>query len=158
MPSFDSGTYDNQEYTRTNPTRLQAGNVVSSDVVYTRIPYTLAGSESAGDTINLCLLPAGAIPLPELSSIVCSGDPGTTLTVDIGTSADADGWCDGAVLSSGGQVTCTSAVVPAYMVAGELAEDTATPGNVKVVVTVASANTLTASTILYFILAYKLPK
>lgn len=158
MPSFDTGTYDNQEYARTNPTRLQAGNVVSSDVVYTRIPYTLAGTEAAADTINLCLLPAGAIPLPELSSVVLSGDPGTTLTLDIGTSANPDGWADGMVLSAGGQVLATAPVVPAYMVATELAEDTATPGNVKVYATVASADTLTASTILYFILAYKLPK
>lgn len=162
MATFNTNNYNLQKPDRTTSiTRLATPNVNSSDVIFARIPYTLAGTESAADTINLGYVPAGAIPLPELSKVTCSGDPGTTLTLDVGTAQDADGWARGITMSSGGQVEATSGTMPAFMAETELTADTAAgslPGNVKVYATVASAASLTASTILYFILAYKLPK
>lgn len=84
-----------------------------------------------------------------LSTVSCV-DPGTTLTLDIGTSSNADVYADGIVLSSGGTIAFGSAVAGT---AGDLAP-TATTDDTPVIVTIASANTVTASTVLYFTVAY----
>lgn len=111
--------------------------------------YTTTGSEAGNDTFNLCYLPKGASVLRGLSSVTCV-DPGTTLTLDIGTSTNADLYADGIVLSSGGTVTFGSTVAGT---AGDLAP-TVTTDNSIVIVTVASAGTVTASVVLYFTVAY----
>jgi hypothetical protein len=157
MPTFDSTQYTAQKADRTNTSRLASPNVSSGDVQYAMIPYTLAGTEAAADIINLCVLPSGVIPVPALSRVVCSADPGTTLTVDIGTADNADGWADGIVLSAGGIVECASATMPAWLAKTTLVPDTGS-GNAVVYATVASAASLTASVVLYFLLAYKVGK
>ena len=90
----------------TDPTLYQGS------VRYAIATLTLSSSMAANDTFDVCPdLPAGARILPQLSKFVCHADPGTTLTIDIGDSTDADRYCDGAVLSSGGIVEfCTSAI------------------------------------------------
>lgn len=154
MASFDSTQYGLQKPTRANTSRAATANIGDGTVEYALIPYTLATTETANDTINLCILPAGAIPVPALSSVVCSGDPGTTLTLDIGTAQDPDGWADGMTLSSGGQVACTNTAVPAFATTNtQLTADTGS-GSAVVYATVASANSLSAVT-LFFVLAYK---
>lgn len=114
-----------------------------------RATYTTTGSEAGNDTFNLCYLPKGASVLRGLSSVTCV-DPGTTLTLDIGTSANADLYADGIVLSSGGTIDFGSAVAGT---AADLAP-TVTTDNSAVIVTIASANTVTASVVLYFAVAY----
>lgn len=114
-----------------------------------RAQYTTTGSETANDTFNLCYLPKGASILRGLST-VSSVDPGTTLTLDIGTSANGDLYADGIVLSSGGTIGFGSAVAGT---AGDYAP-TATTDNSAVIVTIASASTITASVVLYFAVAY----
>ena len=154
MASFDTSLYTAQKPTRTNTSRAAAPNVGDGSVEFITVPYTLATTETAADTINLCILPAGVIPVPALSSVVCSADPGTTLTLDIGTAQDPDGWADGMTLSSGGQVACTNTAVPAFATTNtQLTADTGS-GNAVVYATVASANTLSGVTLL-FVLAYK---
>ncbi len=111
--------------------------------------YTTTGSEAANDTFNLCRLPKGAI-VSRGNSFVSCVDPGTTLTLDIGTSSNADVYADGIVLSSGGTVGFGDTVAGT---AGDLAP-AATTDNSTVIVTIASANTVTASTVLYFTVAY----
>lgn len=155
MASFDTTLYGQQKAARTNTSRLAPPNVGSGDVEFAVIPYALAGTEAAADTINLTVLPGGVIPIPSLSHVVCSADPGTTLTLDIGTAANADGWADGIVLSAGGKVECASATMPAWLAQTTVVPDTGS-GNAVVYATVASANTLTAAVVLYFVLAYKL--
>jgi hypothetical protein len=128
MPTtFTTTNYDAQSESRVNPSRLAATNVVSGSVEFAVVSYTLAGTEAAADVVNLCLLPAGAIPIPELSSVTASADPATTdssdpenpitgvLTIDIGTAADTDGWADGIDLSAGGKVSAVSGTLPAWV-------------------------------------------
>lgn len=142
---------------RSNQPRLPAP--VSKKLEFMRIPYTLLGTEDDDDPtsyIYLCELPPGSIPRPEYSNVVCSADPGTALTIDIGTAADPDGWADGMVLDAGSVVQCLAPAIPAYMVKTELAADTGQK-NVAVYATLQTATTLTAAVILYFCLAYELP-
>lgn len=71
--------------------------------------YTMLGTETAGDVINLVKLPLGAIVDPTLSTVVNDG-AATTLTIDVGdddvlgvgTAADADRYCDGISVASAG--------------------------------------------------------
>jgi hypothetical protein len=155
MPTFNTANFAAQVATRANPSRLAAPNVASGDVQFAIIPYTLLGTEAAADVINLCVLPQGVIPVPALSSVTCSSDPGTTLTLDIGTAANPDGLADGIVLSSGGMVHCATATMPAWLDATPVVPD-AGAGTAALFATVATAATLTAGVVLHFCIAYKL--
>jgi hypothetical protein len=156
MATFTTSHFDAQNEARANPSRLAAANVGSGDVEFAVIPYTLVGTEeeSTADTIRLGLLPAGAIPVPQLSSVTCSAAPGAALVVDIGTADNTDGWADGIVLTAGGKVQCASATMPAWLAPTPLVAD-AGSGNAAVYVTVATATTLTPGVTLYFTLAFK---
>lgn len=157
MPTFTSAHYALQDPTRANPSRLAPANVSSGEVQFALIPYALAGTEDVADIIELCLLPADAIVIPQLSNVTCSADPGTTLTLDIGNAQNPDGAADGIVLSSGGQVPFTNTAIPAWVAATPLVEDVEGGDlNTLIFATVASANTLTAAVVLYFCIAYKL--
>jgi hypothetical protein len=79
--------------------------------------YTTTGAEATSDTFSLCYLPKGAVVSRGDSYVSCV-DPGTTLTLDIGTSANADVYADGIVLSTGGTVTFGSTLAGT---AGDLA-------------------------------------
>jgi len=111
--------------------------------------YTCTGSEAGADTFNLCYLPKGASVMRSLSAVSCI-DPGTTLTLDIGTSANGDVYADGIVLSSGGTISFGSTVAGT---AGDLAPATTTDNSI-VIVTLASAGTVTAAVVLYFSIVY----
>lgn len=165
MPTtFTTAQYDAQLETRANPARLAPANISSGDVEYAVIPYVLtAGTdEAANDLINLCLLPAGVIPIPQLSSITCDADPGTAFTVDIGTSAnssataDPDAWGDGVALTTAGKVEfCAAAhTQPVYLVPTPLPADTGS-GNALIQALVITSTSPTAGVILTFTLAYK---
>lgn len=153
MAEFNTSIFAEQAEDRDNPSRLARPNVASGEVEFACIPYTLAGTEAANDIINLCLLPAGAIPIPQLSKVTCA-DPGTTLTLDVGNADDGDGFADGIVLSAGGSVEFTSGTAPAWLPQTPLVAD-AGSGNSAIQATVASAASLTASVVLYFLLAWK---
>lgn len=156
MPTFTTTAYDQQKTTRTNPVRLADANVVSGDVEFAVIPYTLAGTEAAADIIQLCVLPAGVIPVPQLSSVTANTDPSAnTLLLDIGTADDPDGWANAIVLSTGGKVECTSGTMPAWLLPTPLVADTGS-GNAIVYATIDTASGVPdAGDILYFTLAYK---
>lgn len=113
------------------------------------VQYTLLGTEAANDTLALAYLPKNVRLLRELS-YVTSLDPGTTLTLDVGTTSDADIYADGIVLSAGGSVAFGSAVAGAAANLVPLV----TTDNTLIQATIASANTLTAGVILYFTLTY----
>ena len=155
MATFNSATYNLQKTDRANTSRNLAAGVVDGTVEFATFSYALAGTEATSDVINLCVLPAGVTPLPALSKVTCSADPGTTLTLDIGTAADLDGWADGIVLSAGGDVNCTNTAIPAWAATMTPIIADSNSGNAVVKATVASAATLTASVILLFTLAYK---
>lgn len=159
MASADSAHYALQKSGRAR-TGLQAPpNISEGAIQYAVIPVSFAGTESANDTVNLCQLPPGIIPLPSLSYVDVLGDPGTTLTVDIGTAADTDGWCDGANVAAVGLVNCVTPAVPAFANAGLNAGLSADSGDDDGLVTVmakwATVGTNTAATLVFY-LAYKL--
>ena len=113
--------------------------------------FTTTSTNATGDTFSLCYLPKDAVVSRGDSYVSCI-DPGTTLTLDIGTSANPDVYADGMVLSSGGTVTFGSTVV-ASGDAADLAF-VATTDNTPVIVTLASAGTITTGVVLYFTIAY----
>ncbi len=154
MATFTTGTYDAQNPNRNNISRLLDKNIASGEVEFAVVQYALAGTEAANDVIDLCILPAGVTPVPQLSKITCGADPGTTLTMHVGTAAAASGWINGAVLSAGGEVSADTTNIATWVTPTPLAAD-AGSGNAVVFATVASANTLTASTVLTFLLAFK---
>ena len=162
MATFNAPFYSAAKIDRANTSRLAESNINSGEVEFATIAYPLTGTEAANDIINLASLPPGSILLPQLCSVF-SADPGTTLTLDVGTAADPDGAADGIVLSNGGFVAFTSVTgvaTPAYCAPTPLAADTVVPvdGRVKVFATVASANALTAAVVLNFLLAWKKAK
>jgi len=70
MATFESAIHAAQKADRANPARLPAPNQASGGVHLATVPYTLTGEEMEEDEINLCILPAGAIPVPGSSFIV----------------------------------------------------------------------------------------
>lgn len=57
---------------------------------------------NANDTLEIIpagCLPVGAVVIPQLSSIFLVGDPGTALTLDIGTTTDPDCFSKGMALT-----------------------------------------------------------
>ena len=143
MPSADSAHFALQKPDRARTSLQAPPNVSSGEVHYAFIPVTFAGTESAADTVNLCQLPAGVIPIPQLSFITVDDDPGTTLTADIGPIANPDGWCDGADIAAVGNVACCSAAIPAYGITPTTleADSGADDGLVTIIMTYATLGT-----------------
>lgn len=166
MATFKTPTYDAQRDTRANTSRLAAPNNASGELAYLRVTYTVSAAdavprEANNDLIMLGVLPAGSIPVPELSSVTCSADPTTAalFTVDIGTKQDPDGWADGVDLAAGGHRSCMSpATLPAWAhtITPLSADDGTVGNNAEVYATIAltAATTLNAGTRLVFTLAY----
>jgi hypothetical protein len=75
--------------------------LVSGELQFARATVTLAGTETASDTIYLVKLPKGARVIPHLCNIVCD-DPGTTLTGNVGDAADPDRYGSAIALGVGG--------------------------------------------------------
>jgi hypothetical protein len=154
MATFNTTLYVAQDEDRVNPARLPAPNQAGGAVQLAVVPYALVGTEAAADKINLCVLPAGAIPIPGLSFVDCqattSGE-GAAFTVDIGYASNPDALADGIALTSGGHVLFTGTPMPAdaLVPAGLGTSDTS------LVATVASATGLTAAAKVVFHIAYK---
>lgn len=98
-----------------------ANGIVNGDdngglLLFYNVEVALTSGVAANDTFQLIDLPPGAVIVPELSYIAATGDPGTTLTLDVGDSGDADRYCDGAnlgALSAAGIVAFTAPAIPA---------------------------------------------
>lgn len=156
MATFTTAIYDAQASDRANPSRLAAPNLASGTVEFAVVPYTLAATEAAADIIKLCVLPAGAIPVPQLSKCTCSADPGTALTVKVGTADDDDGIAASVAMTVAGDVAFTpaSGTMPAALAPTPIVADSGS-GNAVVYATVVTATALTANVIVYFTIAYK---
>jgi hypothetical protein len=132
---------------------LRDGDDAFGIVALATATVTLTGATAADDILEIvpaAQVPVGAVVVPQLCSVQCSADPGTTLTLDVGDAGNTDRYADGIVLSAGGQVGFCSTGVPAAAV---------TPYRIteqgKIYATVASANTITNGTTLTFIIAYR---
>jgi hypothetical protein len=111
---------------------------------------TLDDGMTANDTFDIGpALPPGARVVPQLSKFTCHADPGTTLTIDIGDAGDADRYCDGAVLSAGGEVAFCSAAIP-DAVANPVRFETAT----EILGVIKTASTITYAVKVDVLIAY----
>lgn len=155
MPNFTTAIYDAQKEGRANISRLAGANLASGEVEYAVVKYTTVGTEASADTIQLCVLPQGAIPIPALSKVQRMASPGTTFTITIGTAAAAAGWANGIVLGgAAGQVEFNSAGTPAWNDQTPIVPDTGS-GNAIVVATLTTVGSPATGAVLYFVLAYK---
>lgn len=132
---------------------LRDGDDAFGIVAIATAVVTLTGATAANDILEIIpeqQVPVGAVVVPQLSSVQCSADPGTTLTLDVGDAGNTDRYADGIVLSSGGLVNFCSTGVP---------EAAVTPYRIteqgKIYATVASADTITNGTKLTFVIAYR---
>lgn len=131
--------------------KMVDGGKIGGLLLYATAVVTTTAAMSANDTFQLFDLPPQAVIVPQLSHVTCSADPGTTLTVDVGDAGDTDRYADGIVLSSGGQVSFTSATMPAA-VATPYQPTEAT----RVTAKIDSAASVTADVKLIFTIAYRI--
>ena len=113
-----------------------------------RIRKDLDAGEVATDTFNLFRLKVGQTLIPGLS-YVTTDDAGTTLTIDIGDSVDADGYANGMDLASATvrKVNFCDPAIPAY----EDAPHVATAATEDVVVTIATSGTPAAASVVFYL-------
>lgn len=155
MAVFATETYKAQDPRRSNTSRVLAANVVSGDMQFAVIPYTLS-TELSGDVINLCLLPAGVIPVPQLSKVTASGEVDNSPEISIGTVANNSGWCNGLALASNTEYWCNSgAEISDWTAPTPLLPDLDS-GVATVFVTITSSDGASPGTTLTFLLAYKI--
>lgn len=117
-----------------------------------RWTYTLVGTEDVNDTINFGNLPTGATIIPELSYVARKSDPGTSLTIDIGYSADADYFADGVVCDAAGTSAFTTPAVP-----GQVSAPVTFTAPTVVFATIKAASSLTAGAELDVTCVYTIP-
>lgn len=161
MPTFETALYATQKPTRANPSRLAVQNGPSSEIQFAIIPHTCT-TETTADLINLCVLPAGAVPVPELSGVCCVTDPGTLLTVSVGSAALTTGWISAMALTAPGMVYAAAVgqTMPGWLLPTPLVADSAfvDAGSTKIYATLGTVTALTNPTVIYFVLAYKLAR
>lgn len=107
-------------------------------------------SAAAGDTIQIFDLPAGAVIVPALSQVHVGGDPGTTLTLDVGDAADPNRYADTLVCSNGGEIRFNSGTMPIASSSPYRA-----PAQTRIFATVKSASGLAAAVGVNFTIAYR---
>ncbi|CAB4155721.1 hypothetical protein UFOVP672_27 [uncultured Caudovirales phage] len=156
MATLETAHYALQKASRSNSSRLSTANVASGQIEFMQIPYTLTGSEATNDVLNLCVLPAGAILIPQLSS-VSNAAAGTALTLKIGNAQDDDGLLVALAVQAAGNKPCApvSGTQPAYHAQTALTADTGFPGNTVIYATLTLVTTPTAAVVMYFNIAFK---
>lgn len=156
MATFESALHALQKSSRVNLSRLPAPNQAGGQVHYAVVPVVLDDGILANDVINLCYLPAGAIPIPGMSRVICDETAtgvSADLTLDVGFASNPDALADGLALAVGGDFLFTSGTMPANALvpAGLAAADTL------IYATCVSVDTPTDGADLVFAIAYKMP-
>lgn len=84
-------------------TRIDDKRQIMGDVQFATIEVPVTADNVANDVINLIVLPAGAIVLPELSKVLVTDDMNDgAMTVDIGDIVDPDRYADGVDVAAAG--------------------------------------------------------
>jgi hypothetical protein len=156
MPTaFTTAHYDAQVALATNVYESNLHPQLAGQVRIAVVTYvtTTGTDEAAADTILLCKLPVGIIPLPANSYVICEDPSSGSFIIDVGTALDADGWADGLDISAAGlHPFLASTQTPSF----GLAPTATTTENVYATVDTAAA-TVTASKKIVFYLAYLMP-
>lgn len=163
MATFNTTLYAAQDEDRANTSVLPNPNQAGGGVHMAVVPYALTpedegeegAAEAANDKINLCVLPAGAIPIPGLSFVECEVPvlEAGALTVHVGYASNADALAQGIELTAGGHVSFMEGAMPA----DGLTPKALASGDTTLVATVASATNPKANAKLVFHIAYKVP-
>jgi hypothetical protein len=134
------------------------GDLVTGNVVYAQATYTATGTEAAsGDSINVAVLPVGAIPLPELWRVNNEASMGGSVIAipTIGDDGDADRY-SATSISINSSTAGTAAVTP-NIGFSVLPRYTVTEATRTVVAAITRTNALTAGKKISFLLAYRMP-
>jgi hypothetical protein len=133
------------------------GDLTHGDVRFAEATYTATGTEAAtGDTIEVAVLPVGAVPVPELWRVSNEASLGGSVVAipTIGDSDDADRYS--ATSISLNSSTAGSAAVTANVTASVLPRHTVTEATQRVVAAITRTNAVTAGKKISFLIAYKL--
>ena len=133
MASIDSDSYVVQN---TEPAPAGYGSQIGANFAYYDATIAVAASfDAANDTANLFVVPAGYRAVPNLWHIDCEA-LGTTATLHIGTTADADCIAASVDVHAAASVNATGGV--------EWLTPTTTTATTTFIATLASATALTA--------------
>ena len=133
------------------------GDLTPGDLRFAEATYTASGSEAAsGDNIEVCVLPVGAVPVPELWRVSNEASMGGSAIAipTIGDASDADRYS--ATSISVNSSTAGSAAVTAAVATSVLPRYTVTEATQRVVAAITRTNALTAGKKISFLIAYKL--
>jgi hypothetical protein len=132
-------------------------DLTNGDLRYADATYTATGTEAAsGDTIEVCVLPVGAVPIPELWRVSNEASMGGSdiAIPTMGDASDADRYSatSRSIHSSTAQ---TGAVTPA-VATSVLPRYVVTEATQRVVAAITRTNAMTAGKKISFLIAYKL--
>jgi hypothetical protein len=133
------------------------GDLTHGDVRFAEATYTATGTEAAsGDNIEVCVLPVGAVPVPELWRVSNEASMGGSVIAipTLGDAVDADRYS--ATSISVNSSTAGSAAVTANVTASVLPRHTVTEATQRVVAAITRTNAVTAGKKISFLIAYKL--
>lgn len=133
------------------------GELTHGDVRFAEATYTATGTEAAsGDTIEVCVLPVGAVPLPELWRVSNEASMGGSVIAipTLGDAADADRYS--ATSISVNSSTAGSAAVTPAVATSVLPRFAVTEATQRVVAAITRTNAVTAGKKISFLIAYKL--
>lgn len=87
------------------------GKVLSGEVRFAQGSFTTTGTTAAGDVLNICKLPKGAVVIPGLS-FIDTEDCGTDINITIGDdiAPDADKYSTAISLATAGRIAFVSGV------------------------------------------------
>jgi hypothetical protein len=131
-------------------------DLTNGDLRFAEATYTTTGTEATNDTIELAVLPVGAVPVPELWRVSNEASLGgsTVVILTIGDAADADRYS--ATNISLNSSTAGSAAVTAAVATSVLPRYTVTEATQRVVAVFSRATVVTAGKKISFLIAYKL--
>lgn len=126
-------------------------------ILFATAKVTVPSTAAVDDTLTLVpaeACPVGAVVIPQLSHVYCVTDPGTALTLDIGTAADPDKFSDALALTTAG----TTGGAVSFSASGTAPAAIATPYRFSeqeaILATVKVATSLN-ETVIVFTIAYR---
>lgn len=141
----------------TDPTVTTKGVDLGGIMLFARGKVTCPATPSTSDTLTLLAagqVPVGAIFEPCSSWVYCETDPGTALTIDIGTTDDTDNLARGLALTVAG----TSSGRKSFDASGTMPVGISTPytlASPKAVVATVTTSTAVDATVIQFCIAYR---
>lgn len=148
MANFDSNLYTAEVAAQADMSQAPNAHDYGGPVMVKECKVTLTSATATNDVARLFYLPKGARVIPSMSKVQCGADPGTTLTLDVGTTDDTDGFAAAIVLSAGGAIAFDSTVCAQAVTPVRLTDRLLVSALIK------SANTITDGSTLTFWIAY----